>query len=140
MICQAECGTDNNAGVAPPNGVKRARVRQRTKLRVIPTDNSSVARGRPGDIDLAPADLSRLPDRLFWQDEFRVPKRTCWAAENAAEVERVRNETELTLKEIAKRFDVSRPTIRHALKIAKEAQRGAEGTPVPPASDDAQAG
>jgi DNA invertase Pin-like site-specific DNA recombinase len=140
MICQSECGTDNDAGVTDPNGVKRARVRQRTKLRVIPTDNSSVARATAGDIDLAPADLNGLPDRLFWQDEFRVPKRTCWAAENAAQVEQVSNETELTLEKIADRFGVSRPTIRHALKIAKEAQRGAEGTPVPPASEDAQAG
>jgi hypothetical protein len=64
-----------------------------------------------------------LGPEWFWEDTFQLPRKTCWAREQAAEVARLRAGG-LTLEELAVHFGKSVPTIRAALKRAGGQQAG----------------
>jgi site-specific DNA recombinase len=111
--------------------------RRRGKLRVLPAAES-VTTGRAAKE--APLDLARfagLAGKFLWKDVTQAPQRTCWSKERAAEVRRVHEETGLSMNRLAKRFGVSRPTIRRALAIAKEMSATHDANPTPPARRNA---
>jgi hypothetical protein len=108
--------------------VNRIRPRQRGPMRVdeIPTAGTDL---------VATTKLSAKPDRFanldrkwFWEDDFEMPRRSCWAADHAAEVARLRNEG-WTMARLASHFGRTPPTIRRALKLATEQGQGRSNEP-----------
>jgi hypothetical protein len=64
-----------------------------------------------------------LDDKWFWAERFRVPVPRCWAADHAAEVVQFLTSPGANKAKAVKHFRVSRPTIKHALKIAQAQRR-----------------
>lgn len=60
-----------------------------------------------------------------WCDErlFRLPSRSCWAAEHAQEVALFRSATGLPLSQVARHFRKSVPTVRRAIRLAETHSR-----------------
>lgn len=69
---------------------------------------------------LDPDRFADLPDEWFWIDEFAIPERQSWAESHAQEVAEFRLSTRLPMSKTADHFGVTIPTIRAALRIAKE--------------------
>jgi hypothetical protein len=76
------------------------------------------ADGEQGDL-YAAAHAAAAVDRFaglgpewFWEETFHIPPRTCWSAEHAQEVARVRRDTGWSLANLAEHFGRSIPTIR----------------------------
>jgi hypothetical protein len=97
---------------------RELRQRRRPPLRVTEDDLPGV------DVDDAvwtAADSDRfagLGPEWFWLDEFRCPRPTNWAKEQAAEVARVRRETGWPVSRLAEHFGKSENTVRRALNLA----------------------
>jgi DNA invertase Pin-like site-specific DNA recombinase len=118
---------DGDAAEGPEAGsignqtaVPRIRPRRRGKLRV---DRSQTSDTRPGHVTRDIQDPQRfagLEPNWFWKDTLQCPWRRCWAKDHADEVLRTWTEQRMSLTELADRFGKSIPTIRHALKIARE--------------------
>jgi DNA-directed RNA polymerase specialized sigma24 family protein len=51
---------------------------------------------------------------------MEYPGKRCWAKDHAAEVLRLKKEQGLSLRKLAEHFGKSIPTIRHALRLARE--------------------
>lgn len=103
-----------------PTGASRARIRRRSRLRVGSHDENGM---NLDDAAHYAAEVNRfagLGPEYFWDDEFVIPEKTFWAKENAAAVAAKRAEG-LTHEKLAEHFQVSTPTIRHALKLAAQA-------------------
>lgn len=66
-----------------------------------------------------PGRFAGLDPQWFWEDVFEMPRSSCWAAEHASAVAQLRGEG-WTMARLASHFGRTRPTIRHALKIAAE--------------------
>ena len=64
--------------------------------------------------------FARLPDRWVEERVLHVPRRHTWAHLHAVEVWRKRSETNWSQQKLAAHFEVSPPTIRHALQLARE--------------------
>jgi transposase len=74
------------------------------------------ADAQPG---LAPGRFEDLPAEFVWEEPLVLPSKTCWAEENAkAVLDYLLANPSLSLNQIAKHFDTSRPTVSHALSIA----------------------
>lgn len=61
-----------------------------------------------------------LDDKWFWIDEYQVPSKICWPDQNAMEVYRAKYETGMTFTQMEKHFEVSKPTLQKAIKVAKK--------------------
>jgi DNA invertase Pin-like site-specific DNA recombinase len=111
--------TENSDTAVKNGGVLRVRPRLRAKLRVndgaLGQTAAAPSAYRPED----PRRFDGLSANWFWHDEFEMPRQTCWAAEHAAEVAKLRGEG-WTMAKLVQHFGVSRPTIRHALKLAAD--------------------
>ncbi len=80
-------------------------------------DGGSPLLFRPDD----PQRFAHLADQWFWNDPLPIQtgRRPCWAAEHAQEVLKMTTQHPVwNQNKLAKHFGVSRPTIRHALRIA----------------------
>ena len=108
------------AGFAP------AVPRRRARLRVPNLSAEGASTAGEVDTSLDPSRFAGLPSAFFWTESFVLSGRSCWAEENAEAVLAARAGGS-TMEELAARFGKSRPTIRHALKIAA-ARRPAAGT------------
>lgn len=62
-----------------------------------------------------------LPDKWVREEVVTMPKRHSWAHLHAKEVLQKRAKTQWSQNKLAKFFGVTPPTIRHAIKLAKEA-------------------
>jgi transposase-like protein len=67
-----------------------------------------------------PLRFAGLSNDWFWEDRFQIPERMCWSEENALEVAGFRLEHRESIKKTAEYFGKTPPTIRKALKLAKE--------------------
>jgi DNA invertase Pin-like site-specific DNA recombinase len=92
-----------------------------------------------GDIDHEAAwtasDLERfagLGPGWFWEDEFRPPPKLSWPARHAQEVARVKAETQLSNRALAKKLGVCKYSIDRALAIARR-KPDADSAPPPAA-------
>lgn len=103
-----------DAPTPPDAGVVTPRRRGRVQV-----PNLSADAGAAADIDtsLDPERFAGLADAFFWSEDVTVERAVSWAEANAAAVARARAEGR-THEQLAAQFDVSVPTIRHALKIA----------------------
>lgn len=106
-----------------------AKPRRRTLRRVSDCDGDhaalQAAAHRAADVNR----FAGLGDEWFWVDEFLIPGLACWAREHAEEVGNLRA-TGLSQQRIADRFEVTVPTVRHALRIW---QANHPNAPPPPA-------
>jgi hypothetical protein len=112
------------AGEAPPTpadgptpATPRIRPRPRGRLRIDETSTPGAASPEDVPPGTAPDRFARVDGKWFWEDELEIPPRRSWAAEHAEEVARLRGEG-WTMARLADHFDRSKPTIRHALKLA----------------------
>lgn len=112
--CDAPAPSDS--GVVTP--------RRRGRLRV-PNLSAEAGAAAPADADtsLDPERFAGLADAFFWSEDVTVERAPSWAEANASAVARARAEGR-THEELAAQFDVSVPTIRHALKIAAASEPG----------------
>jgi len=70
-------------------------------------------------VSSAPSLLAvKLPDKWMHEEVVTMPRRHTWAHIHAQEVLQKRAETNWSQRRLAEFFDVSAPTIRHAIKIA----------------------
>jgi len=120
--------------------VKRINPRRRGKLRVVTTGSSPATATQAEDTGLDPARLAGLAGRFFWKDEPVTLERRCWAAEHALAVSRKLAETGWTQAGLARHFGKSRPTIRHALEMARNMRDGPADDTAPPDRQDPKAG
>ncbi len=110
--------TTPDSGNVPLDGTVKSKPRRRAKLRVDPLAPNGGELKAAAHLAADPARFAHLPDQWFWQDVFQIPDKSCWAADHAAEVARLK--ATLTIAELAKHFGKSPPTIRTALRRAKE--------------------
>jgi DNA-binding CsgD family transcriptional regulator len=113
---------------APEDGVAKATPRRRALLQV---DASGAEARQLRAAAATAADVGRfaeLASHWFWEDVYQIPGRTCWAAEHAAEVARLRAGG-LTLEKLAEHFDKTIPTIRKALRMAAESDETVRSLP-----------
>jgi DNA invertase Pin-like site-specific DNA recombinase len=84
-----------------------------------------------------PDRFSGIPNDWFWTETFRQPKRRSWAVSHADEVHSARfasnGSVKKTFEELEEQFGVTKPTLRAALKKAKEKR----DNPEEPRADDA---
>jgi hypothetical protein len=111
------CGS--TPSVAEEAATKRIQPRRRGRVRI-----DAPLRTEPGLLPEIPAspDPGRFADldpQWFWEDVFEMPRSSCWATEHAAEGAQLRGQG-WTMAGLATHFGRTRPTIRHALKIAAE--------------------
>ncbi len=79
------------------------------------------------DFAIDPGRFDGLGPEWFQEDVFHVPERLSWVEAHAVEIAQFRLRTHLSIAKVALEFDVSDPTIKAALKIAKE-QHGIDAT------------
>jgi DNA invertase Pin-like site-specific DNA recombinase len=64
-----------------------------------------------------------LPEAWFWTETFRQPERTSWAEAHAEDVYAARfaadGTVNMTFEKLEERFEVTKPTLRQAIAIAK---------------------
>jgi DNA invertase Pin-like site-specific DNA recombinase len=108
----------------PPGGFPAVKPRRRGRLRIPSLSAESQENGGRIETVLDPERFAGLPDELFWSESFVLPHTPCWAEEYAAEVARLRA-IGLTLAKLAERFGKAIPTIRHALRLAAQADGAA---------------
>jgi hypothetical protein len=116
--------------VATDPQVTRIRPRQRGPVRIEETLTLSAGPAAETLSSFGPDRFANLDSRWFWEDAFEIPRRSCWAAEHAAEVSRLRSEG-WTMARLATHFGRSSPTIRHALKISAEQDQASCNQPSP---------
>lgn len=98
--------------------------RRRARMQIDGSGTMDEAMRSRLDMATDPERFAGLPKAWFWVDEYRLPEPTFWAKENAQVVlRRYQEVAEATGKKpsqnkLAKEFDVSRPTITHALDLA----------------------
>ena len=126
--CLADFPAAQPATMSTANGIYKARPRRRARLRVGGEDDQG---NNLDDTVHFVTDVHRfagLGPEWFTEDEFRIPEPTCWAKENAAAVA-ARRKAGLTHAELSIEFQVSIPTIRHALRIAGESDETLKSLP-----------
>ncbi|MEI6236226.1 MAG: recombinase family protein [Planctomycetota bacterium] len=100
------------------SGVQRIKPRLRVKLNVDTGGHFGTASSTGSRRIEDPEQFADFDEQWFWVDHFQMPDNRCWSEENADQVARVRAEEGQSLAKLAKRFGVSIPTIRRALRIA----------------------
>jgi hypothetical protein len=95
----------------------------RGPMRVEETLTSGAGSAAEMQPSVGPDRFANLDQKWFWEDSFEIPRRSCWAADHAAEVARLRREG-WTIARLATHFERTPPTIRHALKISAELDQG----------------
>jgi hypothetical protein len=110
------------------SGVTRIRPRPRGPMRVEETLTSGAGSAAETQPSVGPDRFANLDRKWFWEDSFEIPRRSCWAADHAAEVARLRREG-WTIARLATHFERTPPTIRHALKISAELDQGRSDEP-----------
>jgi len=77
-----------------------------------------------------PDRFSGIPDEWFWVETLQQPRRQPWSESNADKVYAMRfaadGSVKMTLTELENQFEVSRPTLRKAIRIARDRQRQRE--------------
>jgi uncharacterized protein (DUF433 family) len=101
-----------------PSGSGVVTPRRRGRLRIPNLSADAGAAAADVDTSLDPERFAGLADAFFWSEDVTVEWAVCWAEANAAAVARARAEGR-THEELAAQFEVSVPTIRKALGIAK---------------------
>ena len=109
----------------------RGRVRPRRLGRRRTNNLSSDGLDLLEDVEQAldPNRFAGVAGKFFWEEEFYISKKLCWAEEHALEVARVRADEHLTHERLAKRFKKTVPTIRHALRLAEAADEAFKALP-----------
>jgi DNA invertase Pin-like site-specific DNA recombinase len=119
------------------DGVRPVRPRRRGRLRLptLSADGQEALGGLDGILD--PERFAGVPDEFFWAETFVLPLRVSWAESHAEEVYLAWEETGLSMEKLANRFGKTRPTIKHALEIAKARRESApcKGTTAPVGED-----
>jgi DNA invertase Pin-like site-specific DNA recombinase/DNA-binding CsgD family transcriptional regulator len=112
---------DDGPAAAPqdPGGVTPVVPRRRGRLRV--PNLSAEGKGLTEDVDpaLDPERFAGLPEGFFWNDVILMEQQPCWSQEHAVEVARERAAGK-THEQLADQFEVSVPTIRKAIRIARK--------------------
>ncbi len=67
-----------------------------------------------------PDRFARLGGRWFWEDHIELPAKRCWSELNAERVLELRQKNDWTHRRLSEELGKSIPTIRKALKIARE--------------------
>jgi hypothetical protein len=137
LSARPSVGRTDVAPTQGADGTKRIMPRRRGKLHIVPAGNSLTVTALTDNTGLDPARFAGLSEAFFWKDTFTLPGRRCWAADNALRVALKRRTTSLTQAELAGHFSVSRPTIRHALKLAEEIRKKDDTSPDQPLRSNA---
>lgn len=113
---------------ASANGFAPVKPRRRGRLR-LPSLTAESQDALP-DVETAldPERFAEVPAQFFWTEEFWVTGKQCWAEQHAAAVARGRAEGK-TMAELAEQFGKTVPTIRHALRCAREADESLAALP-----------
>jgi DNA invertase Pin-like site-specific DNA recombinase len=127
---------DNKNEVPLPSSGCLSRIVPRRRGRLQLPNLTAERKGLNRDVDSAldPGRFAGLPESFFWTEPILIEKTLCWAEKHAAEVGRERAKG-LTQERLAAQFNVTIPTIRHALKFAKKADESLNSLPrkMPPA-------
>ncbi len=109
----------------------RGRVRPRRLPRRRTNSLSSGSLDLLEDVEQAldPNRFAGVAGKFFWEEEFYISRKPCWAEEHALEVARVRADERLTHERLAERFRKTIPTIRHALSLAAAADASVSALP-----------
>ena len=124
-------GRGQPEGKEPPastNGFAPVKPRRRGRLRLPNLTAESQDALSEVETALDPERFSAVPPQFFWTEEFWVAEKQCWAKQHAAEVARGRAEGK-TMAELADQFGKTVPTIRHALRCAREADESLAALP-----------
>jgi hypothetical protein len=77
-----------------------------------------------------PDRFSGIPDEWFWVEPLQQPRRQSWAESNADAVYAMRfdddGNVKMTFTELEHRFEVTRPTLRKAIRISQDRQHQRE--------------
>ncbi|MCA9252025.1 MAG: recombinase family protein [Phycisphaerae bacterium] len=111
---QGDAPTPPNAEINSNRTKPRSRLLARNAPDLVSTGNGAVA-----DVSDHLAFI-QLPDRWIDSQIVTTPKRFSWAHLNAANVLKKRNETHWSQNKLADYFNVTPPTIRHAIKLSSE--------------------
>jgi hypothetical protein len=138
LLSRPEVQKSEPAGETSPFAPVKPRRRGRLRLPNLTADRVSPADDL--DTSLDPERFAGLTESFFWAEEFVIGPKRSWADEHAEEVYEARGRTGKSFSQLAKVFGKSRPTVRHAWKIAVERrQRGGDDAPPqtidPPAND-----
>ncbi|GJM25618.1 MAG: hypothetical protein DHS20C16_20330 [Phycisphaerae bacterium] len=109
---QRDVTTPPNAEINSNRSAPRSGLLARNAPDLVSTSNGAVA-----DVSNHLAFI-KLPDRGVDSTIVQVPKRFSWAHLNTANVLKKRNETHWSQNKLADYFNVTPPTIRHAIKLA----------------------
>ena len=125
-------------GPQPEPGWQNKVVVPRRRARVRVPNLTAQSQGAIGNLDVSldPHRFAGLPEALFWTESIVISRKVPWAEEHAEEVYQARQETGLTFNELVNRFHRSKPTLRHAWKIAVARRQAA--TPLPEEGERAE--
>jgi hypothetical protein len=94
--------------------------RRRTKLRVDTLGPDAEQNRAAANFAADPDRFAGLEGRWFWEDVFEIPRRLSWAERNAEGVAEFRLKKEASMEVTAEHFRKTVPTIRAALRFAKQ--------------------
>ena len=115
MLARPELVTPS---AAAPNRIKP---RRRGRMRIDEPLSSDPAPFQEAKTGLDPGRFAGLGSKWFWDDILEIPKPSFWSDEHATEVQRIRLEHPgWTITQLCEHFHVTPPTIRKALRIAKD--------------------
>ncbi|MCA9091448.1 MAG: transposase [Planctomycetaceae bacterium] len=111
------CGDTGSSDESDEDAVRQ---RRRTRRRVVADIDDDERIEAANDFAVNPRRFAGLGPEWFTEDTFQVPRRLSWSEEHALEVAQFRMETGATMAKTAERFDRTIPTIRAALRYARD--------------------
>jgi DNA invertase Pin-like site-specific DNA recombinase len=121
--------TSTEPFAAKARGRGRVRPRRLPRRRTNSLSSGSLEMLEDVEQALDPNRFAGVAGKFFWEEEFYISRKLCWAEEHAMEVARARTDERLTHERLAERFGKTIPTIRHALRLAGAADESINALP-----------